>query len=339
MKIAVYGASGFTGGLVVAELRRRSVPAVLVGRDEERLRKRAAEYGAADVRVAGLDDPERLAAAFRGCDAVVNCAGPFSTRGEPVVRAAVAAGCQYVDTAGEQRYIKHILDSYADSSVTIVPAMADDGGPGDLIAALTAARLGDGPLDELLIADLRLPGAASRGTARSMAEVGVRSPLEYADGAWRPAEVAAGRAVLAVPGERAEVEVSAFALPGVVMAPRHLRVRRVRSAIRAEVSDLFTGLTADVVESIPEVPEEEARSTARWLMMAEATDITGNRARGWVTGTDGYRLTAVIAVEGARRLVMDGGPAGARTPAQVFDPADFLDFLTSFGVTWSVERV
>jgi len=217
--------------------------------------------------------------------------------------------------------------------------MADDGGPGDLIAALTAARLGDGPLDELLIADLRLPGTASRGTARSMAEVGVQAPLEYATGAWHPADVAAVRAVLTVPGERQGAEVSAFALPGVVMAPRHLSVSRVRSAIRSEVAELFAGLTAEVVESVPEVPEEEARRTARWLMMTEATDITGNRARGWVTGTDGYRITAVIAVEAARRLVTDEGPTGARTPAQVFDPADFLDFLIPFGVTWSVERV
>ncbi|MFI7132735.1 hypothetical protein ACIBQ1_44145 [Nonomuraea sp. NPDC050153] len=102
---------------------------------------------------------------------------------------------------------------------------------------------------------------------------------------------------------------------------------------------MFSGLTPEVAESLPEVPEEEARRAARWLMTAEATDVMGNRARGWVTGTDGYRLTAVIAVEGARRLVMDAGPTGARTPAQAFGPADFLDFLIPFDVTWSVERI
>jgi short subunit dehydrogenase-like uncharacterized protein len=70
--------------------------------------------------------------------------------------------------------------------------------------------------------------------------------------------------------------------------------------------------------------------------MVQALDDSGRRARRWVTGPDGYGLTAVIAVEGARRLVADGAPAGALTPAQAFDAADFLDALTSHGVTWQV---
>ncbi|MFB4266818.1 hypothetical protein [Nonomuraea sp. GTA35] len=55
-----------------------------------------------------------------------------------------------------------------------------------------------------------------------------------------------------------------------------------------------------------------------------------------MTGLDGHGMTAVIAVEGARRLVADGAPAGALTPAQAFDPASFLDHLTAHGVTWQV---
>lgn len=45
MQIAVYGASGFTGRLVVAELARRDVETVLVGRDTERLREAADRAG------------------------------------------------------------------------------------------------------------------------------------------------------------------------------------------------------------------------------------------------------------------------------------------------------
>jgi hypothetical protein len=44
-------------------------------------------------------------------------------------------------------------------------------------------------------------------------------------------------------------------------------------------------------------------------------------------GGRGYGLTAVIAVDGARRLVADGAPAGALAPAQAFDATDFLDAL------------
>jgi short subunit dehydrogenase-like uncharacterized protein len=159
-------------------------------------------------------------------------------------------------------------------------------------------------------------------------------PLEYADGTWRAAT--GGAPSITVPGEADEVALAPFALPGVVTVPRHVRAGRVRSGIRAEVAELFASLTPDVVDSVPEVLDEEARSTTRWLMLVEAVDGTGGRARGWVTGPDAYGLTAVIAVEGARRLVTDGAPAGALSPAQAFEPAGFLDALAPHGVTWRV---
>jgi short subunit dehydrogenase-like uncharacterized protein len=337
MRIAVYGASGFTGGLTVTELSRRGLTPVLVGRNEDRLRKAAVGVADAEIRVAPLAEPSTVAEAFRDCDALINCAGPFSRWGEPVVRAAIAARSHYLDTTGEQHYLKGILDTFgteaARAGVTVVPGMADDGGPGDLIANLTASRLDT--VAELVIADLRVPGAVSRGTARSMVAVGDRGPVEYADGTWRAAED--GESSLVVPGEPGEVPVTPFALPGVATIPAHVRARRVRSVVRSDVAGLFAGLTEDFVDAVPEVPDETARAEARWLMLAEAVAEDGSRARGWVTGVDAYRLTAVIAVEGARRLVAEGAPAGTLAPAQAFDPAGFLDELTPHGVSWQVE--
>jgi short subunit dehydrogenase-like uncharacterized protein len=338
MKLAVFGASGFTGGLVTGEARRRGLSPVLVGRNGDRLRKAAVAAGVADaeVRVATLDDPAALPAAFADCDAVVSAAGPFTLWGEPVLRAALAAGCHYVDTAGEQGWIKHVLDTAGPAAeragVSVVPAMADDGGPGDLIAHLTAGRLTD--VADLLVADARPPGAASRGTARSMVAATDAVPLEYADGAWRPA--AAGERRIGVPGEAEEVVLTPFPLPGVVTVPRHVRARRVRAGIRAEVARLFTALTPDAVDSVPEVLDARARSGSRWLMLVEATDGGGRRARGWAGGADPYGLTAVIAVEAACRLAAGGAPAGALAPAQAFDAASFLDALAPHGVTWRV---
>jgi short subunit dehydrogenase-like uncharacterized protein len=380
MRIAVHGASGFTGRLAVAEVRRRGFVPVLVGRDGERLRKAAVEAGApeAEVRVARLEEGA-LADAFLGCEVVVNCAGPFTVLGEPVVRAAIAAGVHYLDTAGEQHYIREVLDAFraeaVRAGVAVVPAMADDGGPGDMIARLVAERassaVGSAPeapevaeVAEVLVADLRGPGVASRGTARSMAAVSEQGALAYTDGVWHPAagdapavialprevaaavapprgaagrgEVADGHREVAGPGEAV---VEEFALPGVVTVPRHVKARRVRSVIRAEVAGLFAAPAPDVVEQVPEVPDEAVRTAARWLMLAEATGTDGRRARGWVTGFDAYGMTAVIAVEGARRLVVDGAPAGTLTPAQAFDPASFLDHLTAHGVTWHVTAI
>ena len=327
--IAVYGASGFTGGLVVAELRRRGIPVVPVGRSAERLRAVGGE-----VRVAALDDPDGLAAAFAGCDAVINAAGPFTPTSGAVIRAALRAGAHYVDTSGEQGQIADVLDEFGgpakDADVTVVPGLADDGGPGDLIVALTAAAIES--VDEVLVGDLREPAAASRGTARSMAMISGVRPREFLDGTWVPEHDAPEPVDL----PDGPVAVAAFPLPGVATVPRHVSARRVRSVVRAEVAELFASLTPEVVDSVPEIVPIELREAARWFMYVSARG-GGQRADGWVTGTDPYGLTAVVAVEGALRLASGEAPAGALTPAQAFDPAGFLDTLTPYGVSWQVK--
>src|SRR6185369_11053987 len=91
--IAVYGATGHTGRFVVDEAQRRGLSVVAVGRSAARLAQTAPR--AAARRVAELDDPASLDAAFAGCAAVINCAGPFLDTAAPVARAALRAGCHY----------------------------------------------------------------------------------------------------------------------------------------------------------------------------------------------------------------------------------------------------
>jgi short subunit dehydrogenase-like uncharacterized protein len=338
-KIAVYGAGGYTGKLVVAELLRRDIPMVLVGRDLERLREAADRAGVPDpdLRLAALDDAGALAEAFRDSAAVINTAGPFALLGAPVIRAALAAGAHYVDTTGEQAYLKQVFDTFSAEAelagVTVIPGLADDGGPGDLIAHLTAERLEQ--VDELTIADLRTGSGASRGTARSMLTAAQSGALAYQDGEWGPA-AQANRSSINAPGEPAPIPVVGFALPGVVTVPRHTRARRVTSVLRAELADVFTGITAEMVDSMPEGPDEDVRRAGRWMMLAEA--IGSGQAVGCVKGVDAYGTTAVIAVEGAHRLIVGRAKPGVLAPSEAFDPAGFLDVLAPFGVTWSVSH-
>ncbi|HYQ69847.1 saccharopine dehydrogenase family protein [Actinophytocola sp.] len=326
MKIAVYGASGFTGRLVVAELAHRGIGAVLVGRDAERL-QRVAD---AEVRQAPLEHAA-LVRAFRGCAAVINCAGPFSLLGEPVLRAADAASCHYVDIAGEQTYLARLFEGPG-PDVSAVPGVNDDGLPSDLLAHLVAGRVGS--VRELVIGlDLvRGGGAPSRGTLRSALanlDTFTAGGLGYADGRWDP-DLPARRTTMAFLG--AAVPVVKFPLPAVVTVPHHVAAGRVEGVARPELVAGFAGVTPELVEQLPEGPAESHRRAGRWIIAVEAVGDEG-RARGVVHGADTYGTTAVTAVEAARRLVADGAAPGLLAPAQAFDAADFLAFLETRGVT------
>ncbi|KUJ65513.1 saccharopine dehydrogenase [Streptomyces albus subsp. albus] len=342
MRIAVFGASGYTGRLAVAELSRRGIPAVLVGRDTERLRSAAAEVGVAEpeIRLAAADDLAALTSALRDCDAVVNCAGPFNRWGDGVIRAALAAGCHYVDTTGEQPYLDRAFREFdgaaRQAGLAVVPGATDDGLPSDLIAALTAARVGEAA-EIALVVDI-VAGGASQGTVRSMGairEALLAGGLGYQDGDWVP-EATARRTEMVLADGAEPVPVVRFALPAMVTVPRHVPTRHFEALATKEVSDLFTALTPELADTLPFGPEVADRTAMRWSFAVEAVGVDGRRARGVVRGRDAYGTTAVVAVEAARRLVADGAPAGVLAHAQAFDPAGFLDHLGAHGVSWSV---
>ena len=105
--IAVYGATGYTGKLIAAELAASGADFVLAGRSAEKLDALAEDVGG-DVatRAVGLDDPDGLRDLLRDCAAVIACAGPFTLHGEPVLAAAVDTATHYLDTTGEQTWMK-----------------------------------------------------------------------------------------------------------------------------------------------------------------------------------------------------------------------------------------
>lgn len=145
--IAVYGASGLAGAALCRALAAPAAGAVpialrLVGRDRRRLE--ALELPGATIHVAAAEDGAALTAAFAGCRAVVNAAGPFARLGDPVVATAIAAGSHYLDLCAEQAVLRHVFERYdapaRHGHVAVVPGAAFSA-LGDLLAATAAARL------------------------------------------------------------------------------------------------------------------------------------------------------------------------------------------------------
>jgi len=149
--IAVYGATGHTGQFVVHEVQRRGLPVVAVGRSAARLDETIPP--AVPRRIAELDDPVSLEQAFAGCAVVINCAGPFLDTAAPVARAALRAGCHYIDVTAEQASAQASfaeLDAPARAAGRVViPAAAFYGGLADLLASALAS---DGDIDEITVA-------------------------------------------------------------------------------------------------------------------------------------------------------------------------------------------
>lgn len=100
--MAIIGAAGQTGlSVLAASARRGARPLALLHRPAQAEVVQAA--GAADVRVADLDDPPGLAAALAGVDALYVIPPVFHPREDALVAGAVAAA----ERAGVERVVMH----------------------------------------------------------------------------------------------------------------------------------------------------------------------------------------------------------------------------------------
>jgi short subunit dehydrogenase-like uncharacterized protein len=93
-----------------------------------------------------------------------------------------------------------------------------------------------------------------------------------------------------------------------------------------------------VIDRLPEGPSEQARQASAFTIVAEAHGARGDVGRGVVEGNDVYGITAVMAVEIARRMALPSfDRSGVLAPAQAVDPEDFLGFLGEHGISYRVE--
>jgi short subunit dehydrogenase-like uncharacterized protein len=356
MRIAIYGATGFTGQLIARALAETGAELILSGRDRARLDEAAAALDAgAEVRPAPVHDRDALAAALRGADLVVGCAGPFSQVGEPVVREAIAAGADYLDITGEQHFMREVYERYESAArhagVCVVNGFGFEIALGDLAAALAGAAVPGRPLDEVAVYYLINRFRPTRGTQRSAVE-SLRGPgCVWNLDRWDPVTPAAERRTIGDPEMGPRTCVS-FPSGEVITVPRHLEVRRVQT---------YLGLTGDstverllgraagllgpavgflartpllaqlraALDNLPAAPSDDDRDDNAFAIIAEARRGF-ERQRVTVRGRDIYGVTAAAIAWAAAQLgSRDRIPAGVLAPAEAFDPEAALAALAT----------
>jgi short subunit dehydrogenase-like uncharacterized protein len=254
---------------------------------------------------------------------VVSLAGPFLELGLAPVRAAVAVGAHYLDSTGEQEFVRLVHDEI-DARTAVLPAFGFDYVPGDLAAGLAAGQV-DGPLDEVVVAYATSGIGTSRGTRETISRVMTQAQVAWEDGRRVPSRFGATTRTVRFPfGERTVVEWSGTEP---LTVPRHADVRNVRSYVRLPgLVARFGGLgrlAAPFVRATarigPAGPSEAARQKNRFAVVAEATG-PGGSGRAVLTGRDVYGLTALLLVRGAQALLAgEARGAGVLAPAEAFD--------------------
>jgi len=341
-RLLVYGATGYTGGLLAALAKERGLAPIVAGRSAAKVEATAKRLGV-EARVASVDDGAALREMFRDVGCVISSAGPFSKTARQMFEACLAARAHYLDVTGEIDVfsLAASFDERAkQAGVMLLPGIGFDVVPSDCLAAHVAARAGRPRAVRIALA---AGGTPTHGTAKTALEA-LGTKLRVRRGG-KLIELPSGSLVrrfdfgsgpVACVGVPMGDVVTAGWSTGAADVEVYMRGSgALRVALRA--SQLLGPLVSSGpvqralgrwIDRLPEGPSEQERLTARARVVAEA-EGAGGVARARLETPSGYETTRLAGVEALLRILAGDAKPGFQTPATAFG-ADFV--LTLPGV-------
>ncbi|MGB3455925.1 MAG: saccharopine dehydrogenase NADP-binding domain-containing protein [Litorimonas sp.] len=362
-ELVVYGASGYTGRLVAEYLHNEyggDLSWAMAGRSLDKLASVRAEMGlpdSVDLIAADSSDPDSLEAMCRQAQAVITTVGPYQLYGEPLVKACVETGTDYVDLSGEPAWMRDMIDRYHEKArqtgARIVHSCGFDSIPFDMgvyMLQREAKKAFGSPLSRVRGRVRKMQGKFSGGTAASLGQTLVRAKSEphILDWLKDPFSLAGGfRGPKQPTGHKPveETDLGSWSAPFIMAAINTKNVHRSNALMdRAYGEDftydemMFTGpgekgeqaanfvAQADPFGENPpkpgEGPTKEERDTGFYEVAFYGDNGDGtDRMVAVVTGDrdPGYGSTSKMIAEAALTLTRD--VARDVTPGGVYTPA------------------
>jgi short subunit dehydrogenase-like uncharacterized protein len=357
--VVVYGASGFSGRLVVEFLREYNVPFTAAGRNRARLQEvmdhvpgiETANFEIADVG----PSVDELAKLFSGARVVCNTVGPFIYNGPRVIEASWKAGCHYLDIGGEQTWAREVAETwgpkFAAKGLLCAPATAFMSAVSDAAARLC---LESATLDTLETLTM-FKGIPTFGSTQTIFAV-IQTDGYYLEQNQYKLWPRAKRYDVVVPGSvQTQLALAWGGFPQPVWFKDHPQIANVRSIGGLLDRQIMEGVAATETmfeEQIRPLPKEEQER--RLAEMANAVqggtpprenareqrtiDVVAGRGNTEViqcvtVGTCCYRQTGLLQAFAAHNLVHSAPrKVGFASAAEAFGHREILNVLESHGL-------
>lgn len=342
--ILVFGATGFSGRMVVEQLAARGIPVRAAARSPQKLEQLADDFPGVQTVVADIADPRTVAASARGCDALITTVGPYTRFGAVAADAAISERVPYIDITGEPAWLRRIFFEYdaraKAAGIPLLPAFGYDYVPGNLGGAVALEHAGQAAV-RVDIAYF-LAGEQKRDT-----ESFSRGTLDSLEASANERGFAfQGGRIVDVEGPRAVQEFTLDGQPVTAVAiggTEHFALPRLAPWLR----DVNVGLGwfQPGGRRIERDREHEAagpgaakRAESRARVIAIARDADGIAlATVEVEGPNPYDLSGLLTAWAAQRILagqLDG--TGALGPVEAFGLQALRDGCAEVGLTATV---
>ncbi len=334
MSWMLYGATGYTGKLILQEAAARGEKPVIAGRNEEVLKKLATEYGVS-YKVFSLDKHEEIVKGIKEVKAVLHCAGPFSKTSLPMLNACLDSGIHYLDITGEIDVFEAIFKrkkEAQDKNCIVVPGVGFDVLPSDCLAALLKKALPDATHLELAFHGW---GKLSPGTSKTIIENLSRGSRIREDGVITDIRALSKSIEARFSDRKLRVTVAAWGdvstayystgIPNITVyaqAPELLvKGRQVLEKVAGITQiPLVQETLKKLIEKFVKGPTKEDQAKGKVHLWGRVKNAKGESKEATLDVCEAYHFTALTAVTSVQRLLKLEIPGGCYTPSLAFGP-------------------
>jgi short subunit dehydrogenase-like uncharacterized protein len=333
----IYGANGYTGGLIIEEAKRRGQSPILAGRNRSAILALGQKFNC-ETQVFSCENSAEIEKQLEGVSTVLHCAGPFSQTSAAMIEACVKAHTNYLDITGEVSVFEEIQqksEMIQRAGIVAIPGVGFDVVPTDCLAAMLKSKL---PSATHLALGLSVKSKVSPGTAKTMVENLGKAGLIRKDGKLVPDALGSNTRTItfrrkpvlsaAIPWGDVSTAYSSTAIPNIaVYIPAGKGMVEVmklgkylnpllRSAILQRALKKFVDLS--VKGSV-----HEKRLKGNAVVWGEVKDSHGKKLEMKLQTPEPYLLTAEAAVSAVERVGSGKVSPGVWTPSQAFG-AEFV---------------
>ncbi|MFZ4542957.1 MAG: saccharopine dehydrogenase family protein [Saprospiraceae bacterium] len=343
-KVLLYGANGYTAGLIIESAHLFNIHLILAGRNEKAISELGEKFGL-HTRIFGLDNHNIILERLKDVDLVLHCAGPFIHTAHPMMKACIAAGIHYMDITGEISVFEMAarLDEQAkEAGIQLMPGTGFDVVPTDCMAAKLKKEMPFAQSLELAFAGLG--GGLSHGTALTMIEGLGEGGAIRENGKIRRRPM--GHKAKEIPFEKKPMFCmcipwgdvsSAYYSTGIpnievysAVKPSTYKLIKLQKYVNWIIRmEWFKNMARRKVNSAPAGPDKARRAQSSMQVWGKVTDGQGKSiVKQWL-GPEGYTFTAFSALYIAKQILEGHYKIGFQTPSMSYG-TNLVDDIVAF---------
>lgn len=334
MSFIIYGASGYTGKLIVARAHELGLKPMLAGRSESKIKPLAEQYGF-PFKIFNLDDESTLDEAIKDFDLVLHCAGPFKFTARPMMHACLRTKTHYLDITGEIEifeYGRYLDEKAKKAGLMLMPGVGFDVVPTDCLSMYLKKQLPDATHLELGFAGQGSAGWSvgtastavvnlGKGSAQRKAGKIVIVPVGHKT-RWIPYEDKR-LFFVSIPWGDVSTAYHTTGIPNIItftgMKPAQYKwTKRMKYFNWLLAMPWVKKMALSRLKKGPEGPTAEERHSSITFIWGEVTNAAGNSRGATLITPNGYELTMEASLIIAQKVLKGQFKTGFQTPAGAF---------------------